>query len=237
MDDTAQAAQTIAKLFGLHHQRWATLRFRVKARSMKPRSTDSAEISEGSQSGSPPPAEAKDGLRALYVEFTGPDTPLLTARNGELLNALEHISTKMLRLEPEEHDRVSFDADQFKANRDRQMRESAATAIERVRATGRPHPFPPMTSRERRMLHMVLSESACPPPPAVKGRGALWCSTPKAQTPPLPSTSPLRAIPSLPLAATTPTRCATPPPPLLMHCTKHVEFESRYNSVYISLKS
>jgi spoIIIJ-associated protein len=180
MDDTAQAAQTIAKFL----QAFTTsgglrLRFRVKARSMKPRSTDSAEISEGSQSGSPPPAEAKDGLRALYVEFTGPDTPLLTARNGELLNALEHISTKMLRLEPEEHDRVSFDADQFKANRDRQMRESAATAIERVRATGRPHPFPPMTSRERRMLHMVLSESGLPTASSGEGPGRFVVLYPK----------------------------------------------------------
>ena len=180
MDDTAQAAQTIAKFL----QAFTTsgglrLRFRVKARSMKPRSTDSAEISEGSQSGSPPPAEAKDGLRALYVEFTGPDTPLLTARNGELLNALEHISTKMLRLEPEEHDRVSFDADQFKANRDRQMRESAATAIERVRATGRPHPFPPMTSRERRMLHMLLAESGLPTASSGEGPGRFVVLYPK----------------------------------------------------------
>ena len=161
MDDVAQAAQTIAKFL----QAFTTsgglrLRFRVKARCIRQRDAGSAESSEAST----PPAEgvARDGPRALYVEFTGPDTALLTARNGELLNALEHIATKILRLEPDEHDRVSFDADQFKANRDRQMRESAAAAIERVRATGRPHAFPPMTSRERRMLHMVLSESGLP---------------------------------------------------------------------------
>jgi spoIIIJ-associated protein len=91
--------------------------------------------------------------------------------NGELLNALEHIATKILRLEPEEHDLVSFDADHFKANRDRQMRDSAAAAVERVLATGRPHSFPAMTSRERRMLHLILSESGLPTASSGEGPG------------------------------------------------------------------
>ena len=96
---------------------------------------------------------------------------MLTAHNGEVLNALEHIATKILRLEPDAHDQVSFDADHFKANRDRQLRESAATAVERVQATGRPHPFPAMTSRERRMLHLILSESGLPTASSGEGPG------------------------------------------------------------------
>ena len=178
MDDTAQAAQTIARfLQAFTTSSGLRLRFRVKARSLKQRNADSAESAEGSA----PPADAvaRDGPRSLFVEFTGPDTPVLTARNGELLNALEHIATKMLRLEPEEHDRVAFDADQFKANRDRQMRVSAAAAIERVRATGRPHAFPPMTSRERRMLHMLLSESGLPTASSGEGPGRFVVLYPK----------------------------------------------------------
>jgi spoIIIJ-associated protein len=105
------------------------------------------------------------------VEFSGPDTQVLTGHNGEVLNALEHIAAKILRLEPEEHDLVSFDADHFKANRDRQMRDSAAAAVERVRATGRPHSFPAMTSRERRMLHLILSESGLPTASSGEGPG------------------------------------------------------------------
>ena len=173
MDDPAQAAQTIAKFL----QTFTTtsglrLRFRVKARSLKPRNADSAET---------PPAEpvAKDTPRALYVEFIGPDTPVLTARNGELLNALEHIATKMLRLEPHEQDRISFDADQFKVNRDRQMQESASAAIQRVRSTCEPHAFPPMNSRERRMLHMLLSESGLPTASSGEGPGRFVVLYPK----------------------------------------------------------
>src|ERR1700753_1483249 len=60
-----------------------------------------------------------DGLEAreIYVEIAGQDAPMVTQRNGELLRALEHIAAKMVRLEPEEHDRISFDSGNFKAMR------------------------------------------------------------------------------------------------------------------------
>jgi spoIIIJ-associated protein len=161
MDDVAQAAQTIGKfLQSFTSAGGLRLRYRVKLRSSKTAAEAGPEADEGS--GAP---------RSLYVEFIGPDTPVLTARNGEVLNALEHIATKILRLEPDAHDQVSFDADHFKANRDRQLRDSAAMAIERVRASGRPHPFPAMTSRERRMLHLILSESGLPTASSGEGPG------------------------------------------------------------------
>jgi spoIIIJ-associated protein len=98
----------------------------------------------------------------LKVELSGPDTPLLLARNGELLHAIEHVAAKILRLEPEDHDRISFDAEDFKATRDRNLQLTAEAAIQKVRTTGQPYAFPPMTSRERRMLHLVLSQSGLP---------------------------------------------------------------------------
>jgi spoIIIJ-associated protein len=98
----------------------------------------------------------------ITVELTGRDTPLLIARNGELLHAIEHIAAKILRLEPEEHDRISFDAEGFKATRTRELDMMADIAVERVRATGRPYSFSPMSSRERRILHLALAKSGLP---------------------------------------------------------------------------
>jgi spoIIIJ-associated protein len=99
-----------------------------------------------------------DGLesREIYVEMAGPDAPLLTQRGGELLRALEHIAAKVVRLEVEEHDKISFDANNFKAIRARELRLAAETAAERVRSSGQPYSFAPMSSRERRMLHLAL---------------------------------------------------------------------------------
>ena len=102
-----------------------------------------------------------DGLerRDIYVDCKGPDADLLVEREGELLRALEHIAAKILRLEPEEHDRISFDTGGFKAARAQALRRGAEEAIAVVRDTGRPFSFTPMSSRERRMLHLFLRES------------------------------------------------------------------------------
>jgi spoIIIJ-associated protein len=101
-----------------------------------------------------------DGLEAreIYVEIGGPDATLVTQRNGELLRALEHIAAKMVRLEPEEHDRISFDSGNFKAIRAREMKMAAEAAAERVRRSGAPYSFQPMSSRERRMLHLAFRQ-------------------------------------------------------------------------------
>ena len=93
----------------------------------------------------------------LTVEFSGPDTHCLTARNAELLKALEHIAAKVRRLEPDQHDLLSFDADFYKRNRDQALRQSARRAAAQVAANGLPFDFPPMSSRERRQLHLMLT--------------------------------------------------------------------------------
>lgn len=96
--------------------------------------------------------------RVIYVELGGPDTPLLTQHNGELLRALETLAAQMLRLDQREHDLISFDAGNFKALRAEELRMAAQTAAEKVIKTGVPYAFPPMNSRERRLLHLAFKE-------------------------------------------------------------------------------
>jgi spoIIIJ-associated protein len=105
-------------------------------------------------------ARDPDGLEAreIYVELAGPDAHMLTAHNGELLRALEAVAAQMLRLDPREHDLISFDARNFKALRAGELRLSAETAAEQVRRTGLPFSFQPMNSRERRLLHLLFKE-------------------------------------------------------------------------------
>ena len=103
-------------------------------------------------------ARDPDGFEAreIYVELAGPDVPLLTSHNGELLRALETVAAQMLRLDQRENDLVSFDAANFKALRAQELKLQAETAAEKVRRSGVPYAFPPMNSRERRLLHMAF---------------------------------------------------------------------------------
>jgi spoIIIJ-associated protein len=94
----------------------------------------------------------------IHVELAGADAPLLVERGGELLRSLEHIAAQILHLENREADLISFDALNFKALRAQEIKLSAETAAERVRATGQPFSFPPSNSRERRMLHLAIQQ-------------------------------------------------------------------------------
>jgi len=88
-------------------------------------------------------AQDPEGMegRQIYVELAGPDVPLVTQNNGELLRALETIAGQILRLDQREGDLVSFDADNFKALRAAELRLQAETAADKVIRTGVPYAF------------------------------------------------------------------------------------------------
>ena len=92
----------------------------------------------------------------LIVRFGGPDIDLLLGNKAELLLALEHLAMESLRLSPEEHSRVCFDANDYRMLRIEELRMSALTAAERVKKSRQPFHFSPMNSRERRILHLAL---------------------------------------------------------------------------------
>jgi spoIIIJ-associated protein len=133
------------------------------------------------------PPSSSDTDPEISVELSGPDTSLLLARNGELLLAIEHIAAKILRLESEDHDRISFDAEGFKATRNRELDLMAAVAIQKVRATGEPYSFSPMTSRERRILHLSLAKAGLPTASSGTGPGRFVVLYPEGLAPAPPA--------------------------------------------------
>ena len=96
---------------------------------------------------------------AVRVIFDGPDVPLLLAHRAEVLLALEHLAGKAVGLTPEDHDQISFDAGGFKAEREQRIETSARIALQQVQRDGISYHFPPMNSRERRLLHLALAPS------------------------------------------------------------------------------
>jgi spoIIIJ-associated protein len=137
IEDLQQAAQRIAAFLStLNKLGGLRLKYRITA-------GDGARDPQGFEA------------RQIYVELAGPDVPLVVQHNGELLRALETLAAQMLRLDHHEHDLVSFDAANFKAIRAQELRLAAETAAEKVRQSGIPYSFPPMNSRERRLLHLA----------------------------------------------------------------------------------
>ena len=92
----------------------------------------------------------------VLVEFDGADRELLLEHGAELLKALEYVAVRWLRLDPRMHDRVRFDCGNYRADRLAELKLSAHVAADRVRETRQPFRFNPMSSRERRIVHLVL---------------------------------------------------------------------------------
>lgn len=92
----------------------------------------------------------------LVVRFSGPDVDLLLANKAELLLALEYLTMEMLHMPHDHHERMCFDANDYRMLRIAELRLSATTAAERVKRSKLPFRFSPMSSRERRIIHLAL---------------------------------------------------------------------------------
>jgi spoIIIJ-associated protein len=100
------------------------------------------------------PETAEPGI---VIRFHGPDEGVLLERNAELLLDLEYIAHRWLRLDPRLHDHVRFDCGDYRATRLEELKLSARVAAQRVRETGQDFHFNPMSSRDRRIVHLELT--------------------------------------------------------------------------------
>lgn len=92
----------------------------------------------------------------LVVRFFGPDVDLLLANKAEFLLSLEYLTMEMLRMPSDHHERICFDANDYRMLRIAELRLSATTAAEKVKRSKLPFRFSPMSSRERRIIHLAL---------------------------------------------------------------------------------
>ena len=107
-----------------------------------------------------PPALSDWESPEVFVDFSGPDSALLLDRGGELLRALELLAFEILHLPSGEHEKIAFDCKNQRSLRLQELRMAASVAAEKVRQTGTPFHFAPMSSRERRMVHLALRDEA-----------------------------------------------------------------------------
>ena len=104
----------------------------------------------------PPEFEAPE----FIVDFAGPDADLLLEKNGAVLDALEHVVLKAVRLEEDLFGKIAFDCEDWRRLRAEELTMIAQMAAERVLETGEPFAMNPMTPRERRIVHLALRDQA-----------------------------------------------------------------------------
>jgi spoIIIJ-associated protein len=84
----------------------------------------------------------------------------LIGRKGERLSALQHLVNLMLSRRLGEWTRVLVDVEDYRGRRERQLREIAMRAADRVKESGKMLQLEPMPALERRWIHLALREHA-----------------------------------------------------------------------------
>ena len=82
----------------------------------------------------------------------------LIGRKGERLSALQHLVNLLLSRRVGEWTRVLVDVEDYRGRRERQLRDLANRAAERVLTTGKMLQLEPMPALERRWIHLALRE-------------------------------------------------------------------------------
>jgi len=94
----------------------------------------------------------------VLADLDGKDKEILLERGADVLKAFEHLAFRALRLEPTYHEKIHIDCGGYRALRFEELRMTARVAAERVQTSHQPFRLNPMSSRERRIVHLALKD-------------------------------------------------------------------------------
>lgn len=99
-----------------------------------------------------------EGAAEVLADLDGRDKEILLERGADVLKAFEHLAFKALRLEPAYHEKIHIDSGGYRALRFEELKMTARVAAERVQTSKQPFRLNPMSSRERRIVHLALKD-------------------------------------------------------------------------------
>jgi spoIIIJ-associated protein len=97
-----------------------------------------------------------DSEERVEATVTGEDLGLLIGRHGHTIDAVQYLANAIVHRREEEPREVVVDAQGYRARRERTLRDVAARAAADAVRTGAPVALEPMTSVERKIVHLFL---------------------------------------------------------------------------------
>lgn len=101
--------------------------------------------------------EVQAGEDAVLAALDGPDAGRLIGRQGQTLDALQYIVNRMIR-DPEDRAPVFLDVAGYRERRREMLEAMALRLADKAIAERRPVTVEPMSPRDRRTMHVVLSK-------------------------------------------------------------------------------
>lgn len=104
----------------------------------------------------PEEIKIKDNLVSFEIETKDPQ--ILIGKRGQILISIQHLLSRILNKQLEEKFYIDFDINQYKKNKIDYLKEIAKSLADEVLLTKKIKALPPMSSFERRIIHLTLSE-------------------------------------------------------------------------------
>lgn len=93
-----------------------------------------------------------------YLNIISNGSGLLIGKRGKTLNALQYLVTKILQREVGENVSVIVDTENYRSKRELSLTELARQLSDKVKKSHRPLTTGPMSSQDRRIIHLALKE-------------------------------------------------------------------------------
>jgi spoIIIJ-associated protein len=100
--------------------------------------------------------ESPEGAR---INLDGEDGGALVRRDGEGLQALQHLAASAFRRQLGDSNRIVIDCNGFRKDKDAELRQMAVFFAEKAYSSGVPQEMGPLNPYERRIVHMAIAES------------------------------------------------------------------------------
>jgi spoIIIJ-associated protein len=100
----------------------------------------------------------RDDRRTIHVDVRGDDLSILIGRRSETLNAFQYVASLMVGKEVQQWVQLVVDVEGYRSRRESQLRRMARRMAEQALKTGRRQVLEPMSSNERRIIHLELRE-------------------------------------------------------------------------------
>jgi len=92
----------------------------------------------------------------LSLTIDSPDAGLLIGKQGQTLEALQYLLTKILARQSKKKLRVMIDIESYRARHEQALVQLALKSGEKVKRTGKPVTLTPMNPHDRRIIHLAL---------------------------------------------------------------------------------
>ena len=104
------------------------------------------------------PDDGEGGENEIRLEIEGPDAGRIIGKRGQVLEAIQYLTTRVAHRPGEERKHIAVDAEGYRARHEDQLSQMARKLAQRVMVEGKVITFDPMSARDRRVVHMALKE-------------------------------------------------------------------------------